>query len=88
MIWITDSANAAVHHIGRRDNIRARLSLNKRLFHQNIQGAIIGDIAIIVDQAVLTVACIGIKRHVGQNTNIIAKRIFDSFGSGTSNYQN
>ena len=77
---VADRADPAIHHIGRRYDIGSGIGLVQRLFGQYIECAVIFDIAIIVDQPVLAVAGIWIKRDIGQYAYIVAQRIFHRFG--------
>ena len=51
-----DRADAAVHHVGRRDDVGARRRLVQRLVDQHVDGLVVEHIAGVVDQPVLAVA--------------------------------
>ena len=74
---LTDRADTAVHHVGRGDNVRARRSLIEALADQHVDRGIVEHVTRIVDQPVLTVAGIGIERHVGQHAHIRPAGIAD-----------
>ena len=42
--------------------------MRQSLFYQRVYGKVVGDIAAVVKQSILTVAGIGIKRDIGDNT--------------------
>src|SRR3546814_6943566 len=62
-----DRADAAVHHVRRRDDVGAGARLVQRLPDQYLDRLVVEDIARIVDQPVLPVAGIGIERDVGED---------------------
>ena len=64
-----DGANAPVHHVRRRDHIRARADMHQRLRDEALHRGIIRDRAILVQKAVMAVARIGIQRNVRDQTN-------------------
>ena len=51
-----DRADAAVHHVARRDDVDAGLGLHQRLLDQHLDGLVVEDVAGVVEQAVLAVA--------------------------------
>ena len=60
-----DRADAAVHHVGRREDVAAGLGLNQRLMHQHLERPVVVDLA--VDQEpVMAVAGVRVERHVGR----------------------
>ena len=64
-----DGADAAIHHVGRRDDIAAGFDLHQRLLHQNFECFVVVHIA--VDQhAVMAMAGVGIERHVAQHADL------------------
>ena len=64
-----NSTNAAIHHIGWRDNIRAALGIIDGLFDQDIQGGIIINTP-IADQTVMTMCGKWIKRNINNNAHV------------------
>ncbi len=64
-----DGADAAVHHVGRRDDVAAGLGLDQRLLHQHLHGLVVDDVA-VAQQAVMAVAGIGIERHVAEDADL------------------
>src|SRR5690606_2341774 len=65
-----DRPNTPVHHIARCNDIGPRTGLIKRLIDKCRNWFVVGDIAGIVEQAVLPVARIGVERDVGQHADI------------------
>ena len=63
-----DRADAAVHHVGGRDDVAAGLGLHQRLLHQHLDGLVVEDDA-VAHQAVMAVAGIGIERDVAQDAD-------------------
>ncbi len=70
-----DRLHPPVHHIGRAKNVAARLCLIERLINQHRDAVIIGDIARIIDQAVLPMAGVRIERDIGQHANAVPASI-------------
>ena len=71
------SADAAVHHVAGRDDVRARRGLVERLVDQHRRrSSSLSDIAGGIDQPVMPVAGIGIERDVGQHADL-RHRILD-----------
>ena len=64
-----DGADPPVHHVGRRDDVAARLRLDDRLLDQHLDGLVVEDLA-VPEQAVMAVAGIGIERDVAQDADI------------------
>ena len=60
-----NSTDAAIHHIARRDDIRARIGLVDSLVDEHGDGVIINDIAVIIDQPVLPMGGIWVERDIG-----------------------
>ena len=75
-----DRADASVHHVAGRDDVRARARLIERLADQHLDRFVVEDIACRVDQPVLPVAGVGIERDVGQHADRIAERVLDRRG--------
>ncbi len=67
---LADHADAAVHHVGGRDDVRARRRLVERLAHQHIDRRIVDDIAVGIEQPVLSMRRIGVERDVGQQADV------------------
>ncbi len=67
---LADRADAPVHHVGRRDDVDAGLGVRQRLLDQRLQGRVVGDVAVGVEQAVLAVAGVGIERDVGDHAEL------------------
>ena len=42
-----DGADAAVHHVGGRDDVAAGLGLHQRLAHQHLDGLVVDDVAVV-----------------------------------------
>ena len=40
----TDCTDPAIHHVGRREDVAARLGLDQRLTHQDVDGLVIVDL--------------------------------------------
>ena len=64
-----DRADAAVHHVGGRDDVAAGLGLDQRLLHQHGDGLVVEDRA-VAHQAVVAVAGVGIERDVAQDADL------------------
>ena len=67
-----DRADAAIHHVGRGDDVGARRRLVERLADQHLHRRVVRHISALVEQAVLPVAGVGIERNVGEHANAIA----------------
>ena len=63
---------APVHHVGRGDDVTARLGLHHRLFAERLERRIIDDITVL-DQTVLTVARIGIESHITEHADPVCQ---------------
>jgi hypothetical protein len=63
---LADGADAAVHHVGRCDDVAAGFGLHQRLPHQHRDGLVVEDPAVL-DQAVMAVAGEGIQRDVAEH---------------------
>ena len=64
-----DSADAAVHHVGGRNDVAAGFGLDQRLLHQDGDGFVVEDDA-VAQQAVMAVAGIGIERDVAEHADL------------------
>ncbi len=65
-----DRADAAVHHVAGRNDVRARSGLIERLANQHVDRRVVDDIARLVEQAVLSVCRIRVERHVGEQADL------------------
>ena len=72
-----DGGNAAIHHIRRRNDIGPRRRLIEALPHQHFHGGVIQHIARGVDQPILPMRGIGIKRDIGEHADVIPAGILD-----------
>mgnify|MGYP003349818222 CR=1 FL=1 len=63
---LADGADAAVHHVGGRDDVAARFGLHQRLLDQQWRGLIVQHIAIRIDHAVLSVTGERIEGDIGE----------------------
>ena len=66
-----DLADAAVHHVRRRDDLTARIRLANRLLAKDGDGFVVGNLP-VAKHAVMAVAGIGIKRHIADDAEIRA----------------
>ena len=64
-----DGADPPVHHVGRRDDVAARLRLDQRLLDQDLNGLVVEDFA-APQQAVMAVAGIGIERDIAEDADV------------------
>ena len=64
---VTDDADTTVHHVGRRNDVCAGLSLSKHLLHKHFDGFVVKDEAGFVNKAVLTVCCVGIECDIAHH---------------------
>ena len=75
-----DGADAAIHHVGRRDDVAAGLDLHQGLAHQCLDGGVIVHIA-VADQPVMAMRCVGIQRHVAQHADLRHRRLDGAHGA-------
>ena len=68
---LADGADAAVHHVGGRDDVAAGFRLHQRLLDQHRDGLVVEDFA-VAQQAVMAVAGEGIERHVAEKADLRA----------------
>ena len=66
-----DRADASVHHVGRRQNVRSGLRLHQRLANERLQRLVVGDLR-AVQQAIMAVTRIGIEGDVEHNADVDA----------------
>ena len=78
----TDDADAAVHHVRWRHDVHAGLGLHQRLLSQQRQRLVIQHIAAFVDQAVLTMAGVGVQGHVRHHAQLREARLQRPHGAG------
>ena len=62
-----NAPDAAVHHVGGRDDVDAGRGLRERLLDEHLQRHVVDDVAGLVDDAVLAVRGVGIERDVGHD---------------------
>jgi hypothetical protein len=68
---VADGGDAAVHHVGRRDDIAARLDLEQRLLDEDRNRFVVGDVLVVaVEHAVVAVARVGIERHIAEHADL------------------
>ena len=65
-----DRADAAVHHVARRDDVDAGLGLHQRLLGEHGDGLVVDDVAGRVEQAVLAVARERVEGDVGHDAEL------------------
>ena len=53
-------ADAAIHHVAGRDDVRARCGMRQGLLHELGDGGVVEDVAAFIEQAVLAVAGVGV----------------------------
>ena len=66
---MADRTDAAIHHVGGRDDVRAGLRLDKALQDELLDAGVVDDF-IANDDAVVAVACVRIERYVGDDANV------------------
>ena len=69
----TNARDATVHHVGRRHHVGSGLRVTKRLLGQRFERLVVEHVAARIvgrDQAILAVAGIGVKRHVGDDAEL------------------
>ena len=66
---VADDADAAVHHVGGRDDVAAGGRLGERLLDQGVQRLVVDDVA-VADQPVLAVAGERVQRHVADHADV------------------
>ena len=69
-----DGADAAVHHVGGRDDVGAGLGLDQALHHELLDGGVVDDLVAGHD-AVMAVAGVGIERDVGDEAEVGHRRL-------------
>ena len=68
---LADRADAAVHHVGGRDDVGAGLGLDQRLQDELLDGGVVDDLVAGHD-AVMAVAGVGVERDVGDDADVRA----------------
>src|SRR3546814_2269993 len=64
-----DGADAAVHHVRRRDHVAAGARLHQRLVAQHLDRLVIED-APVAQQAVVAVAVVGVERDIADDADV------------------
>ena len=59
--------DATVHHVGRGDDVGARVGVRQGLAHQHVDGFVVQHVARVVDDAVLSMRRVGVERDVGHD---------------------
>ena len=68
----TDRPHAAVHHVGRGHDLAARLGEHHRLAAEHLDRLVVENPA-FAEQAVVTVAGVGVERHVADDAHRVAE---------------
>ena len=74
----TDTPDATIHHVRWRHHIRTGLRVTQRLLGQGLERLVVHDVASRVagiDKTVLTMAGVGVKRHVGDHPQLRKARL-------------
>ena len=71
---LADDADAAVHHVGGREDVCAGFGLHERLLDEGRVGFVIQDDA-VAHQAVVAVTGVGVERHVENDADVEACRL-------------
>jgi hypothetical protein len=64
---LADRGDAAVHHVGRRDDVGPGARLVQRLSHEHVLGRVVQHVTSVVDQPVMAMRGVGIERDVGEH---------------------
>jgi len=67
---LADRADAAVHHVAGREDVGAGRGMGQRLPHQRLDGGVIEDVAVRIDQPVLAVGGVGVQGLVGHHSQL------------------
>ena len=67
-----DGADAPVHHVRRRDDVRSGARLIERLTDEDIDAGIVDDPVLGIEQTVVAVAGVRVERDVGQDADVRA----------------
>ena len=70
-----DRANAPVHHVRWRDDVKASLGLSECHADQGLDGDIVEHISGVIDDAVLAVRGVGIKRDIANQAQLRMARL-------------
>ena len=68
--------DASIHHVGGGDDVAAGLSLDDGLPAQDFDGLVIDNIS-VAEQTIVSVAGVGIQRHVAHHADPVAMRGLD-----------
>ena len=79
---LADGADAAVHHVGRSDDIHTCVRVAERLFDEGGDGDVVQDVAVGVGDAVLSVNGVGVKRDVRHDAEFRKRRFHGAHGTG------
>ena len=63
----TNRADAAIHHVGGRHDIRARFGVRQRLFYERLDRRVVYHVTRIIDQTVLSVRREWIECDIGDH---------------------
>ncbi len=64
---VPNRRNPPIHHIGRRDDVRACVGVRARLAHESFDREVILDVTRPVNQAILAVRSERVESHVGDD---------------------
>ena len=73
--YSSDRAHAPVHHVRRRDDVGARPGADQRLLGQGLHGKVVHHVVALVQEAVVTMARVGIEGGVGDDPKVRARRL-------------
>ena len=76
-----DSADATVHHVRGGNHVSACIGMGQGLFDQRIHGDIVEHIAVVIDDAVLTMGGERVQRAIGDNTHFRHGRLDGAHGT-------
>ena len=81
-----DGEDAAVHHVGRGDDLRACVGVAQGLFYQNFDGFVVEDVAVCIGQPVLPVDGVGVEGDVGlmPSSGNFSRRVRTTVGTSPS----
>ena len=64
---LANGANSAIHHVAGRHNVNARCGVSQGLLLQHFYCNVVQDVARLIQQAILAVTGVGVKRNVGHD---------------------
>ena len=67
---ITNGTDTAIHHVGRGDNINPGVGLCQRLFAQNVDGFVIQDARVLIENAVMTMGGERVEGDIADHADI------------------